>query len=294
MTKIIFFGSSSYVLPIIKILKENFDLVLIVTTEQRDTDSVPGFCKEERIPCLQIQRFNDETIEQLKKLQAPVAVLASFGLIIPQTVLDIFPKGILNIHPSLLPKYRGATPVQSALLNGDKETGVTIIRLDSEMDHGPILAQEKAEIKLEDTAESLYNQFFQQGAEMIKNLLPEYIYPEPFDKLRIKLVDQDHTKATYTQRVLTRQDGYFDIENPPSPEQLDRMIRAYYPWPGVWTKWKISSKGGSASGGENGKWKILKFLPNKQLQVEGKKPVSHKDFLNGYPQLKEKIEKLFR
>src|SRR5260370_6194347 len=118
-------------------LHTNFELALVVTTETDLTDTVPTYCQQNNIPYLSIKKLDSSVQERIKKESAPVAVLGYFGILLPQEALKIFQKGILNIHPSLLPKYRGTTPVQSAILNGDSETGVTIIKLDSQMDHGP-------------------------------------------------------------------------------------------------------------------------------------------------------------
>lgn len=271
---IIFFGSSTYVLPIIQTLNEHFDLKLVVTTEQKSTDAVPAFCNEHEIAILQTTSLKSDEIElQLRATDAPVAVVASFGLIIPEDIIDIFPKGIVNIHPSFLPYYRGATPIQTAIANGDTETAVSIMVIDHEVDHGPLLSQLPLEISSEDTAESLYNKAFAIGAEKLVDVLPAYVAGN------IEPHEQDHSKATYTPRNLTRDAGYFEVNKPPT--HLANLIRAYFPWPGVWTKMKI-----------NGQEKIIKLLPNHMFQVEGKKPVSKKDLLNGYPELKEAIEKL--
>ena len=296
--KIIFFGSSHYVIPIIKVLQKNFDLKLVLTTENpalpagRPKPDLPDlasqgqalrswpvvkYCVENRIPYRSVANLSGPDLKSLiLNLKSPVAVLADFGLIIPREILNVFPKGIINIHPSLLPKYRGPTPVQTAILNGEKTTGVSIIKLDEEIDHGPILGQEKEEILPTDTAESLYKRLFEKGANLLSKVLIEYLDGN------LKLEAQDHKKATLT-KPLTRQNGYLNISNAMTAvTRIDRMIRAYYPWPGVWTKWKM----------ENGKWKILKFLPNNKLQVEGKKPLNYKDFSNGYPQIEQQLEKL--
>lgn len=201
--------------------------------------------------------------------EADLGVVAAYGRILTKNELNTPKYGCINIHPSLLPKYRGPTPVQTAILNGDKETGVTIIKLDEEVDHGPILAQVKKPIFLTDTSESLYKRLFEKGAQLLPITLHEYING------LIKPVAQNHSKATFT-KPLTRTDGYIDISDTISSERLGQMIRAYYPWPGTWAKWKM----------KDGKWKILKFLPEKKIQVEGKKPMSYKDFLNGYPEVK--------
>lgn len=273
--KTIFFGSSKYVLPTIEMLKADFGLSLVVTTEKNPTDAVPSFCNSHDIPYLSVKNLKDENVfKQIKSEEALVGVLGYFGLIVPQKLLDIFPKGIINIHPSLLPKYRGPTPVQTAILNGDEETGTTIIILDKEVDHGQILAQQKAPLSPDDTTDSLHAKLFSLGAELIKEVLPSYL------SSTTKPLEQDHSMATYTTN-LNKINGQFDVDNPPDKDKLERMIRAYYPWPAVWTRIRI-----------NGKEKIVKFLPGGKLQVEGGKPMSIKDFLNGYPNLKQSLQKI--
>jgi len=270
--KIIFFGSSAYVIPVIKTLKENFNLILVVTTEKND-GVVPIFCAKNKIECLSVSTLSEVNLKsKILNLKSQVAVVADFGLIIPKGILNSFPKGIINIHPSLLPKYRGPSPVQTAILNGEKITGVSIIKIDEAVDHGPILGQVKDSILDTDTAETLYERLFEKGTHLLLKVLKSYHDGdlEPFA--------QDHSKATFTQ-PLTRSDGYinvskFEIRN--LKFELERKIRAYFPWPGVWFKTKL-----------NGVEKIIKLLPHQKLQVEGKKPMSHKDFLNGYPEAKE-------
>ena len=271
--KIVFFGASRYVIPVIELLFKHYDLSLVVTTEQNSSDIIPSYCQSKKIPYISISNFDNKIKQQLKEINPTLGALGYFGIILPQDVLDIFSLGILNIHPSLLPLYRGATPVQSAILNGDSETGTTIIRLDAQMDHGQILDQEKEPIHEGDTTDSLHEKLFKKGALMLKRLIPDY------GSGKIQLHDQYEKKVTFTKRSLTRQDGYFDIENPPAPKELDQMIRAYYPWPAVWTNIRINQE----------KVKRIKFLPENKLQAEGGKPMSVKDFLNGYPELKEKL-----
>lgn len=286
--KIIFFGSSSYVAPIIEALNKNFDLALVVTTERltlegKDSQApVANYCVRYKIPYLSVQKFNSLTIQQLKKSGAKLGILADFGLIVSKDILSLFPKGIINIHPSLLPKYRGPTPIQTAILNGEKTTGISIIKLDEELDHGPILIQQKEEILPQDTAKSLYERLFLKSANLLPDIINKYLNEN------LKLNAQNHKNATFT-KPLTRADGYIDLKSlviRNSKLEIARKIRAYYPWPGVFTKSKISL----AMAGQ--KSKIIKFLPEQMIQVEGKKPTSYKDFINGYPNAKEIIEKL--
>lgn len=275
MIKIIFFGTGKYVLPILEVLNSDFELSLVLTTEKSDGDPISKFSEGRDIELISVAKFDEDVALEIKKSGADVAVLANFGLILSQEILDLFPKGIINVHPSLLPKYRGTTPGQTALLNGDKITGVSIIKLDREMDHGHILAQQEEPILDNDTSETLYPRLFKIGAKLLHNSLRRYLSGE------LKLTEQDHSKVTFT-KPLTRDDGYIDISIIPSAEILDRMIRAYFPWPGVWFKTNL-----------NGTDKIIKLLPENKIQVEGKNSMPYKDFINGYPEIgKEILSKL--
>ncbi len=290
--KTVFFGSSHSIIPVLKTLQQNLDLAAVYTTEQKPSDPVPSYCISNNIPYISISKFTPDTYQHIKNTNSQFAILASFGIILPSDILNIFPKGILNIHPSLLPQYRGPTPVQSAILNGDDETGVTIIKLDEQMDHGPIIIQQKEPINPTDTTESLQQRLFTRGIEILIRTLPEYL------SWVIKPKAQTENNATYTKNILSRKDGFFDLSNPPPKEQLQRMIRAYYPWPGTWTRIDFEKN-----------QKIVKLLPSSchpersdsgvegshtkfYLQVEGGKPMSIQDFLNGYPALKEELKKI--
>jgi methionyl-tRNA formyltransferase len=274
--KIVFFGSSGYVIPVIEILRKNFDL-LVVTTEKSD-GAVPSFCKQNKINFLSVSTLKDLNAKSLIfNTKATVAVVADFGLIIPKEILNAFSKGIINIHPSLLPKYRGPSPVQAAILNGEKITGVSIMKVDDKIDHGSILGFEKEEILDSDTADSLYGRLFAKGAILLLKLLNSYI------KGDLKLIAQNHGNATYT-KMLKREDGFVDLSKLKIKNEklkIARMVRAYFPWPGVWFKTKL-----------NNVEKIIKLLPENKIQVEGKKPMSYKDFLNGYPEAREIIQKI--
>ena len=165
------------------------------------------------------------------------------GKIIPKKVLDLFPMGVLNVHPSLLPKYRGPTPFQTALLNGDGESGVSIILMDEEVDHGPILVNSKLEIVNSDTYTTLAEKLAKLGGEMLVGIIPKWIAGE------IKAIPQDHSRATYT-RKFTSEDGFIKPETilgNPVPttwslgdqvqevEHAERQVRALNPEPGTWT-----------------------------------------------------------
>jgi methionyl-tRNA formyltransferase len=271
--KTIFFGASKYVIPIADVLFKNFDLSLVFTTEKNDGDLIK-FCKENNIEYLSVSSLDEKAIEKIEQIKPDLGVVADFGIIISQEVVSLFPKGILNIHPSLLPLYRGSTPVQGALLNGEKTTGVSLIKIDSEVDHGPILAQEEYEIDTKDNTQTLLDILFKEGALLLDKNLEDYYQEDLIPE------DQNDSNATFT-KILSKNDGFIDFKSPPTKEKISNMIRAFYPWPGVWTKAEI-----------NGKEVIVKLLPNDQIQVEGKKPQSFKDFENGYDEGKDILKKL--
>lgn len=250
--KVIFFGSDLFVIPVLEALEDNFEVPAVVTASD---SAVANYFKGP------IFTSNLPLAEQISSFKPDLFVVASFGKIISQPILNIPKFGALNVHPSLLPKYRGPSPVPATILNGDRKSGITIIKMDELIDHGAIVAIKEISLSGKETFHELINKLFQLGAKLLVEIIPDFVAG------KFTLKPQNHSKATLT-KPLTRQDGYIDIDNPPSSEKLDRMIRAYYPWPGVWTSWK---------------GKIVKFLPGGLLQMEGKKAITLKDFLNGYP-----------
>ena len=156
-------------------------------------------------------------------------MVVAYGKLIPPEVLALFPKGMLNLHPSLLPRYRGPSPIQSAILNGDHESGVTLMLLDPEMDHGPLLAHRVSPLSPHTRGSDLSNALADDGAKLLVDALPKYISGE------LTPHPQDHTRATFT-KLLEREDGRIDWRAA-GAEQTERMIRAYDLWPGTWTTW---------------------------------------------------------
>lgn len=243
-----------------------------------------------------VQPIKDELVKHFQLVdllnQADLAVVAAYGRILTIDELNIPKFGFINVHPSLLPKYRGPSPIQAAILNGDKVTGITIIKMDEEVDHGPILYQEEISLSSSENFDTLSTKMFLRAAEILPKIIEDFIAGKIIAK------PQDHSLATYCDK-LTRESGYFDINpptgRPPSPEQLDKMIRAYYPWPGVWAVVQIATTNKqlltiNKLGVRSQKLEVrIKFLPENKLQVEGGKPMSYKDFVNGYPNAKDVI-----
>ncbi len=244
----------------------DYTIPLVVTSKG---SPVSALAKEWNIPVVAPEKLakkvgnkfeltNNEVYEQIKKVNPDVLVLSSYGKILPKEILEIPKIAPVNVHPSLLPKYRGPAPIQSPILNGDKTTGVTIMKMNEKMDEGDIYLKGRYVLKGDETAESLSKVL----AEIAKDLLHHTIHYLAVKKLKTK--PQEPSKATYT-KMISKEDGKIDWQNP--PKNLERMIRAYYPWPTVWTAY-------------NGK--ILKLLPNKMVQLEGKNPVKLKDFKAGH------------
>lgn len=264
--KIVFFGSGYYTIPIIERLR-NQGLVLVVTIEQQG--KLTDYLKKEKIPYLysglkdQDQSASWRT--KIEDLQPDLGVLASYGALIPKKVIEIFQYGILNIHPSLLPKYKGPSPIQYAILDGERNTGISIIKLDDQIDHGPILLQKPFNLAEKDTLKNATELMFREGGDMIYELIQKMR-----SGLSIKVIPQRIKDESWTEKI-DKTRGEIFIENPPQVSDLDRMIRAFYPWPGVYLTTSLS-----------GNKKILKLLPNNMYQVEGKRQMSYKDFLNGY------------
>lgn len=177
------------------------------------------------IPVLQPTTLDNDFVAQLKQYPSDVYVVASYGKIIPENVLALPTHGALNVHPSLLPRYRGASPIESALLSGDLTTGVTIIKLDSEMDHGPILAQTAFILNQAVTSSLLEVECGQLGGELLLQTIPHYVAGSLQPK------EQDHSQATFCKKI-TKALGEVTLTD--SLNEVRRKYRALTPWPGIY------------------------------------------------------------
>lgn len=275
--EIAFFGTPHFAQVVLeKLIKSPYKPSLVVTAPDtksgRGQKFVPSPVKqtaqENNIKILEANSFNKNS--EIGNLKFDLAILVAFGKILPQGVLDIPKYGFINVHPSLLPKYRGASPIQSAILSGDNKTGVSIMLLDEEVDHGPILAQAELAVDSQDDHDSLSQKLSEEGARLLIETLPDYLNGNLEGK------PQNHTKATFSNHI-QKKDGEISLQNPPDAKILNRMIHAYFPWPTVWSKLD---------------GKIIKFLPGGKIQPEGKRPMTKKEFLNGYPKAKAAVEKI--
>ncbi|MBM4404681.1 MAG: methionyl-tRNA formyltransferase [Chloroflexi bacterium] len=239
-----------------------------------------------------------EAIDELRSFSPEVLVVAAYGKILPQAVLDAAPKGALNIHPSLLPKYRGPSPLAAAILAGDRETGVTIMLLDAGMDTGPVLAQRRTPIHDDDTTGSLGERLAREGAELLTETLSLWLAGS------ISPRAQDEREATVT-KLVEKEDGR--IEWSRLARELWLQTRAYSPWPGSFTTWRganvkilqarpldgvYGAPGAivllNATGdGERGRQLAIcagsGALVVERLQLEGKRAMTAQEFLAGRP-----------
>jgi methionyl-tRNA formyltransferase len=305
---IVFFGTPDYVLPVLNTLHKEFKsqekespIVAVVTQKPKPVgrkqlltySPVDDWAhKKSLTKFYSCQEFLNSNII------ADIGILAAYGEIIPNSVIDRFRFGILNIHPSLLPKYRGASPVQAALVAGDSATGVSIIKLDEQLDHGPIISQFEEEILSDDTTETLRRRLFARASEVLVALI------KPYMSGKITPREQNHAKATFT-RQLKKADGFIsakyldlsfqgktskskwkipfvkDFSLVPSANSLYNFIRAMQPWPIAWTNVRLNQE------------KRLKLLNSHldeqklildEVQLEGKNPVSYSQFRQAYPE----------
>jgi methionyl-tRNA formyltransferase len=235
--RIVFMGSPEFAIPGLKSLAEIYSIVGVVTQPDRragrgrklSQSAVKIWSSDHELPIIQPHRIkNPEAIEQLKRWNPDLIVVAAYGQILPAEVLELPTWGCLNIHASLLPRWRGAAPIQATILHGDPETGVTIMKMDSGLDTGPILSQRSTPINPEETGGQLTDRLSVIGARLLLDTIPSYLEGD------IRPIEQDHAEATYAP-MLKKDDGALDFEQ--SAEQLARQVRAYEPWPGSFLTW---------------------------------------------------------
>ena len=189
---------------------------------------VKALALERSLPLLQPEKARDpQFLEALRELRPDLICVAAFGQILPLAILELPRFGCLNVHTSLLPKYRGAAPIQWALLNGDTQTGVTIMKMDAGLDTGPILAQESTPISDQDDAESLHNRLATLGARLLARTIPAYL------EQRVAPSTQPAIGVSYARKII-KQDGLMDWRKP--ARELWNQVRGLVPWPGAFTR----------------------------------------------------------
>ena len=231
-SRIIFFGTEEFSAPTLRALIEaGYDIAAVVTKpdsirgrgHQFDSPTVAKIATQHNITVLQPQKLAAIS-DQLLSLDAAAGVLVSYGKIIPESIINLFPSGIINLHPSLLPKYRGPSPIEAAILSGDRKTGLTLMALVKAMDAGPIYYQETVSLSGAETKPELYESLSRRGAELMIEKLPGILDGS------IQPIPQDDTLATYCQLINRQTDGYITPTTMTASE-CERRVRAYLDWP---------------------------------------------------------------
>lgn len=295
--RIVFMGSPDFAVPVLAGLAQQYDIVGVVTQPDRPSGRgrvmtpppVKVLAQELGLPVMQPVKLRaPEAFEQLVAWKPDAIVVAAFGQILRQNVLDLPEYGCINVHASYLPRWRGAAPIQAAILHGDAYTGVSIMRMDAGIDTGPVFYQEKMDILTEDTAGSLSQRLSELGRETLLKVLPLILAGQLTAQL------QNDAEATYVS-MINKEDGQLNWDQP--AEVLERKIRAYNDWPGAYTTWKDQilkvrkAEVAPLATPQPGKRVLIHGLPAVhtaegalvlvEVQPAGKKWMSGKDFLNG-------------
>ncbi|HVX58841.1 MAG TPA: methionyl-tRNA formyltransferase [Candidatus Saccharimonadales bacterium] len=280
---LVFFGTEDFSAPSLRsLIEDGWPIIAVVTRPDSrrgrgqllSEPAVKKLALEHGLAVLQ-PKTKQDILAELPEAEA--GVLVAYGQIVPQEVIDHFAKGIINLHPSLLPKYRGPAPIEAAILNGDKETGLSLMALSSEMDAGPVFVQEELELTGAETQPQLYERLADLGASLLAKNLPLILTGQ------LKPKQQDDAAASYT-KLVAKQDGLLDTSRP--AEELERKVRAFASWPrcriSIGSQEVVVTKARVAAGPTDGEL-ILECSPGYleilELIVPGRKPVSGKQFL---------------
>ena len=303
-------GTPAPVVPVLHRLRSMPDVELVAALtppdrprgrgRQPEPPPVKEAARQLGIPVLQPPSLRGDAImSQLAGLAPDVIVVAAYGRLLPPAVLGLPPRGCLNIHPSLLPRHRGPSPVATAILEGDEVTGVSLMLLDEGMDTGPVVARSEVPLDGTETAGELTGRLFDLGGQLLETHLGAWVSGE------LEKEAQDHSLATVT-RKLERTDGLIDWSRPAA--ELARKCRAFTPWPGLYSEWQgkvmkvleasavpdldptrappgrvVAS---SPSGGLN-VTTSAGLLALKRVQLEGRRAVTAEEFVRGYPEIAE-------
>ncbi len=295
--RIVFMGSPEFALPTLKALAAAYPIVGVVTQPDQPAGRgraltpppVKQLALELGLPCIQPERLRQpEAMQMLQDWAPDLIIVAAFGQILRASVLDLPHLGCVNVHASLLPRGRGAAPIQAAILSGDAETGVTIMRMDPGIDTGPMLSQRAVPILPEDTGGSLSQRLALLGADLLLETLPAYLSGELLPQ------PQPEDGATYAP-MLSKADGALDFTRP--AVDLARQVRAFQPWPGAYTLWQgqplkiLRAHAVEAPCSAPGQTAIHHNLPAfctgagllliDEIQPAGKKPMPGQAFLQG-------------
>jgi methionyl-tRNA formyltransferase len=296
MAKIVFMGTPDFAVGTLRALIENHEVTGVVTQPDRpagrnrqpQASPVKQAALEAGIPVFQPEKIRRaEAIAELKQWQADAYVVAAFGQILPQAVLDIPQYGSINVHASLLPRWRGAAPIQAVIRAGDKESGVTIMKMDAGLDTGPMLTQRSIVLAANETGESLHDKLAILGAELLIDTLPGY-----FSGV-IQPHAQDEAGVTYAPQI-KKEDGHIDWTQ--DATSIERLVRAFTPWPGTQTTWKgqiLKIHSGKVANGKAEPGEVLDTAEGiavgtgeglfvlQEIQLAGRKTMPVSEFVKG-------------
>lgn len=295
--RLVFMGSPDFSVPSLRVLAEHYPIVGVVTQPEREagrgrklvSPPVKTLALGLGLPLIQPERLRAaEAMEQLRRWSPDLIVVAAFGQILRPEVLDLPRYGCINVHASLLPRWRGAAPIQAAILAGDAETGVAIMKMDAGVDTGPLLSLRAITTSPEDTAGTMFEKLAQLGADLLIETLPDYLLG------KIQSQAQDDSRATYAP-MLKKEDGLLDFTRP--AEELARRVRAFDPWPGAFFEWqggllKVRRARVSAEKSPGARTRLIVeghpaigasdgLLILEEVQPAGKNPMPGKAFLAG-------------
>jgi len=290
-------GTPDFAVPVLEKLSGNFKIAGVITQPDRPSGRgrklIPSAVKVSaeslNLELLQPGKVNSKsTLENINNWNPDLIAVAAFGQILSPRLLALPKYGCLNVHASLLPRWRGASPINAAILNGDLNSGVTIMKMAEGLDDGPILAQESTPIQPGETAGSLSERLSSMGADLLVKTIPPFISGE------ILSTEQDHSKSTYAH-LLKRKDGLLDFHQ--KAGDLARQVRAFSPWPGTYTTWNdqrlIIHQAHAISVTSPGAGVFTRYKSNPAvgtgdgilvldyLQIAGKRKVPGEDFLHG-------------
>ena len=233
--KVVFMGTPEFALPGLQSIYKNFNLIGCFTQPSRPSgrgqkishSPVKNFCIKNNIPIFTPENFKEEKeTNHIKKMNCDILVVSAYGIILPKKILSIPRFGALNIHASLLPRWRGAAPIQRAILSGDKKTGITIMQMNENLDAGAIVLQKEINIKEKNTSQEIHDQLAQLGGKLINDVLKILQKEE-----KIKSIPQDETNTTYAKKISTEE---AKINWNKSGKEILRQVKAFNPIPGAW------------------------------------------------------------
>ena len=303
--KIGFFGTSNFALEALRVLhKKSFSIKYVITQNPKPSgrgqkisfSPVYRFARENNLNVFTPKNINNsEFINKIQKYKVDFIIVVAYGKIINNQILKLPKFYCLNIHASILPKWRGAAPIQRAILNGDVETGISIIVVEPKLDAGPIVLSKNIKINHNDNAELVHNKLAKLGGDLLIKAIINIV------KNEYALKNQDELKSTYAKKISKEETKIVWNKN---AQFIHAMIRAYTPWPGAWTNWKKGNKNIRVKImeaiiiknedkylleldiGQSNRNLIVRcqkgFVKLQKLQVEGKNTITSKEFVNGF------------